>query len=225
MGCCHSPLWSTVACLSPQGVGLQSSNVYERGGLVSLGSFSPPPPPSSPLSTSASAGPQIHRSAGLQVHTGISPNPNPIPWLMCFLAGHKSKQNSGTCDAHPSAVMIVTNCHCYCHCHCHCHCHCYCYCWYWGRLRKSCTTHDGGRVGLHMASLQTQFDACPLNGPLENVPLVRFSDPADWGQGITLVSTPLSALALGGGGGVGTRPRYLIVCLWRRLLASRHCSF
>ena len=29
----------------------------------------------------------------------------------------------------------------------------------------------------------------------------------------------------GGGGAVGTRPRYLIVCLWRRLLASRHCSF
>ena len=29
---------------------------------------------------------------------------------------------------------------------------------------------------------------------------------------------------LRGGGGVGTRPRYLIVCLWRRLLASRHCS-
>ena len=36
----------------------------------------------------------------------------------------------------------------------------------------------------------------------------------------------------GGGGGLlgggvvgGTRPRYLIVCLWRRLLASRHCSF
>ena len=29
----------------------------------------------------------------------------------------------------------------------------------------------------------------------------------------------------GGGGEVGTRPRYLIVCLWRRLLASRHCSF
>ena len=28
-----------------------------------------------------------------------------------------------------------------------------------------------------------------------------------------------------GGGGVGTRPRYLIVCLWQRLLASRHCSF
>ena len=28
-----------------------------------------------------------------------------------------------------------------------------------------------------------------------------------------------------GGGGVGIRPRYLIVCLWRRLLASRHCSF
>ena len=28
-----------------------------------------------------------------------------------------------------------------------------------------------------------------------------------------------------GGGGVGTRPQYLIVCLWRRLLASRHCSF
>ena len=27
------------------------------------------------------------------------------------------------------------------------------------------------------------------------------------------------------GGGVGTRPRYLIVCLWRRLSASRHCSF
>ena len=26
-------------------------------------------------------------------------------------------------------------------------------------------------------------------------------------------------------GGGGTRPRYLIVCLWRRLLASRHCSF
>ena len=29
----------------------------------------------------------------------------------------------------------------------------------------------------------------------------------------------------GGGGGGGTRPRYLIVCLWRRLLASHHCSF
>ena len=28
-----------------------------------------------------------------------------------------------------------------------------------------------------------------------------------------------------GGGAVGTRPRYLIVCLWRRLLASCHCSF
>ena len=27
------------------------------------------------------------------------------------------------------------------------------------------------------------------------------------------------------GGGGGTRPWYLIVCLWRRLLASRHCSF
>ena len=27
------------------------------------------------------------------------------------------------------------------------------------------------------------------------------------------------------GGGVGTRPRYLIVCLWRRPLASHHCSF
>ena len=27
-----------------------------------------------------------------------------------------------------------------------------------------------------------------------------------------------------GPGGVGTRPRYLIVCLWRRLLASRHCT-
>ena len=31
--------------------------------------------------------------------------------------------------------------------------------------------------------------------------------------------------AAGGGGGFGTRPRYLIVCLWRRLLAYRHCSF
>ena len=30
--------------------------------------------------------------------------------------------------------------------------------------------------------------------------------------------------ALEGGGGVGTRPRYLIVCLWRRLLASRRCA-
>ena len=28
-----------------------------------------------------------------------------------------------------------------------------------------------------------------------------------------------------GGGGVGTRPRYLMVCLWRRLLASRTRSF
>ena len=27
------------------------------------------------------------------------------------------------------------------------------------------------------------------------------------------------------GGGVGTRPQYLSVCLWRRLLASHHCSF
>ena len=27
------------------------------------------------------------------------------------------------------------------------------------------------------------------------------------------------------GGGFGTRPRYLIVCLWRRPLASRHRSF
>ena len=29
----------------------------------------------------------------------------------------------------------------------------------------------------------------------------------------------------GGGGGFGTRPWCLIVCLWRRLLASRHRSF
>ena len=27
------------------------------------------------------------------------------------------------------------------------------------------------------------------------------------------------------GGGVGTRPRCLMVCLWQCLLASRHCSF
>ena len=27
-----------------------------------------------------------------------------------------------------------------------------------------------------------------------------------------------------GGGGGGTRPRYSVVCVWRRLLASRHCS-
>ena len=36
------------------------------------------------------------------------------------------------------------------------------------------------------------------------------------------------AVVFGGmtpGGGVGTRPRYSVVCLWRRLLASRHCSF
>ena len=26
-------------------------------------------------------------------------------------------------------------------------------------------------------------------------------------------------------GGFGTRPRYLIVCLWRHLLVSHHCSF
>ena len=32
-------------------------------------------------------------------------------------------------------------------------------------------------------------------------------------------------LHAGGGGGFGTRPRYLMVCLWRRLLASRHRSF
>ena len=36
---------------------------------------------------------------------------------------------------------------------------------------------------------------------------------------------PFNNSAPQGGGGVGTRPRYLIVCLWRRLLASRHCSF
>ena len=28
-----------------------------------------------------------------------------------------------------------------------------------------------------------------------------------------------------GGEGVGTRPRYSVVCLWRRLLASRPCAF
>ena len=27
------------------------------------------------------------------------------------------------------------------------------------------------------------------------------------------------------GGGVGTRPQYRIVCLWRRPSASHHCSF
>ena len=32
-------------------------------------------------------------------------------------------------------------------------------------------------------------------------------------------------LFAGGGGGSGTRPRYLIVCLWRRLLVSRRRSF
>ena len=35
----------------------------------------------------------------------------------------------------------------------------------------------------------------------------------------------LDGMSHRGGGGVGTRPRYLIVRLWRRLLASRHCSF
>ena len=29
----------------------------------------------------------------------------------------------------------------------------------------------------------------------------------------------------GGGGRLGTRPRYSVVCLWRRLLASHRCSF
>ena len=29
----------------------------------------------------------------------------------------------------------------------------------------------------------------------------------------------------GGGGGGGTRPWCWLVCLWRRLLASRHCTF
>ena len=33
------------------------------------------------------------------------------------------------------------------------------------------------------------------------------------------------AVLRGSGGGGGARPRYLIVCLWRRLLASRHRSF
>ena len=36
---------------------------------------------------------------------------------------------------------------------------------------------------------------------------------------------PHTQRARDGGGGVGTRPRYSVVCLWRRLLASRHCSF
>ena len=53
------------------------------------------------------------------------------------------------------------------------------------------------------------------------------------GRRVPLRSTPRLSVknsggrsgAAGGGGGVGTRPRYLIVCLWRRLLASRHCSF
>ena len=43
-----------------------------------------------------------------------------------------------------------------------------------------------------------------------------------WGGGGLL---PFQCSPRGGGGGVGTRPQYLIVCLWRRLLASRHCSF
>ena len=54
--------------------------------------------------------------------------------------------------------------------------------------------------------------------------------PDDQVSDITHVLSRLHVLYLaiecvwGGGGGVGTR-RYLIVCLWRRLLASRHCSF
>ena len=36
---------------------------------------------------------------------------------------------------------------------------------------------------------------------------------------------PLAPSMAFGGGGVGTRPRYQVACLWRRLLASRHCSF
>ena len=35
----------------------------------------------------------------------------------------------------------------------------------------------------------------------------------------------LACVGSGRGGGIGTRPRYLIVCLGRRPLASRHCSF
>ena len=42
---------------------------------------------------------------------------------------------------------------------------------------------------------------------------------------VSRYSSLSSRCAPGGGGGVGTRPRYLIVCLWQRLLASRHRSF
>ena len=54
-------------------------------------------------------------------------------------------------------------------------------------------------------------------GPARQEPRVR-------GQGMGL-SGPLNLHLFFFGGGVGTRPRYSVVCLWRCLLASRHCTF
>ena len=45
------------------------------------------------------------------------------------------------------------------------------------------------------------------------------------GGGEVIKAQSTSRLTTRVGGGGGTRPRYQVVCLWRCLLASRHCSF
>ena len=82
--------------------------------------------------------------------------------------------------------------------------------------QSSCTAHrltleerKGGGGGLGPNSL------CTTNG------LTRFSRWSQWSLFLTMVTF----LCGGWVGGFGTRPRCLIVCRWRRLLASRHCSF
>ena len=66
-----------------------------------------------------------------------------------------------------------------------------------------CVRREGGGVW-------DQKMVCTKNGP------TRFPPPLSIPFPPTMVTLIL--------GGFGTRPRYLIVCLWRRLLASRHCT-
>ena len=90
-----------------------------------------------------------------------------------------------------------------------------------------CRPDQGQRAGARRGGGGLQFSSGPQpprrGRGVRNRPLL--SDPRGGGGKLGLgqgsATHPPTHPTLG----VGTRPRYLIVCLWRRLLASRHYSF
>ena len=92
---------------------------------------------------------------------------------------------------------------------------------------SSVTPYDAGEQGAWtewarcpsgMAVAGVQTGVLPMGNSLSDVRMICRP------TGMPLGMSAWQAGEGARGGGVGTRPRYLIVCLWRRLLASRHCS-